>query len=148
MLFIAPFQNLITNFTIISFATMMFLDELEMVLPPIVFKILSWFRGLISGKLAGYGADISYSVYLIHTLVISQVLTLVIALSKGFPMSKLAAVALSFALTLCVCAVLGYLIFRLIEKPFIELGKQVVKKIKGTSDLQQIPANDELTSRS
>jgi peptidoglycan/LPS O-acetylase OafA/YrhL len=122
-----PFQTLVVNVVVGMFLLFLFLEEMQVVLPDYLFKIIRTFREAFSGRLASFGADISYSMYLIHTLVIGRAIQLVIHAVPALQPSKIGVALVGFLITMVICIGLGYLIFRFIEKPFIEIGKRVIK---------------------
>ncbi|KQS31198.1 hypothetical protein ASG33_12745 [Dyadobacter sp. Leaf189] len=123
------FQAFLTNLVLGVFLLLLFLDKLEPFIPPFMLRIFSSARSLMSGKLAGYGADISYSLYLIHTLLIGYILQFTINFFNNQSISKLTIALVALALTLIICFTVCYLIYLFIEKPFIKLGRSIVDKI-------------------
>ncbi|WP_439558976.1 acyltransferase family protein [Dyadobacter sp.] len=123
------FQAFLTNLVLSIFLLFLFLDKLEPFIPAFMVRIFSSTRSIMSGKLAGYGADISYSLYLIHTLLIGYILQFTITLFSDQSVSKLTIALVALALTLIICFTICYFIYLLIEKPFIKLGRSVVDKI-------------------
>ncbi|GGN11891.1 acyltransferase [Dyadobacter beijingensis] len=127
LVLILPFQWLVTNVVIIIFLLFLFLEEMRTILPDYLFNCTAMARSLLSGRLAAFGADISYSMYLIHTLLIGFCIRLVIRHLPSLESSKIAVAIAGLLITLVICFALGYLIFRFIEKPFIEIGKRVIR---------------------
>ncbi|WP_031526773.1 acyltransferase family protein [Dyadobacter crusticola] len=123
------FQAFLTNLILSIFLLFLFLDKLEHIIPGFMFRIISSARSLMSEKLAGYGADISYSLYLIHTLLIGYILQFTITIFDDQSVSKPTIALVALALTLIICFTICYLIYLFIEKPFIKLGRSMVDKI-------------------
>jgi peptidoglycan/LPS O-acetylase OafA/YrhL len=73
------------------------------------------------------GGNISYSVYLIHTLIISVVLRFTINLSSTLPLGKYGIFISALILTLTVTFVVSHFLYVLVEKPFINYGKKFVQ---------------------
>ncbi|MEO6287204.1 MAG: acyltransferase [Dyadobacter sp.] len=124
-----PFQLFVTNAITALFLLFLFLDELRPAFPDFLFKILAFFRSLLSGKIAGYGADISYSLYLVHPLLMGLIVHQTIFYSKAFNLSKLSISLIALFLILLTCFTLCNLIYRFIEKPLIGIGKKIVDQI-------------------
>lgn len=124
-----PFQKPLACITIALFLCFLFLEEIESVVPPIVYKPLRKVRGMLSGKIAEFGADISYSMYLFHTLIISRSLAFFIAYSQKMELSKLSIIIFSFVTTIIICFVISIILYKFVEKPFILLGKKMVAQI-------------------
>lgn len=125
---VLPFQWRVTNLVIALFFLLLFLDELEAFIPGYLYRIVNAIRSALSGRLATFGADISYSMYLIHTLIIGFSIQLVIRAIPSLQSSKVVVAVAGLAVTLIVSIGLGYLIFRFIEKPFIVIGKRFIKR--------------------
>ena len=123
---VLPFQWRVTNIVIASFFLLLFLDELEAFIPSYFYRIINSVRSALSGRLATFGADISYSMYLIHTLIIGGSIQFVIRIMPSLQGSKAAIAVAGLVITLVISIVLGYLIFRFIEKPFIAIGKRFI----------------------
>ena len=71
-------------------------------------------------------ANISYSLYLVHILVIPIVLNTVITNAGLFNLNKSQIILTSLIISLLVCFCVCYLLYRFIEKPFIYLGKRLI----------------------
>lgn len=125
---VVPFQWMATNAVVMLFLLLLFLDELQAVMPSYLFRLFDLGRHVLSGRLATFGADISYSMYLIHTMIIGGAIQLVIHGVPALESSKYSVAIVGLVVTLAICFVLGYLIFRFIEKPFIEIGKKVIRR--------------------
>ena len=124
-----PFQLVLTNVLTCFILILLFLEEIESVLPAFVFKFLSFVDLILSGKIAEFGANISYSLYLIHTTVISFVLTIAISNAQLFNNSKPLILITSLIITLAICLCICFFLYTFIEKPFILLGKNLINKI-------------------
>ena len=124
---ILPFQWIATNLVIGTLLLLLFLDELQGIMPGYMYKTIQIFRSAMSGRLATFGADISYSMYLIHTMIIGISIQLVIRTMPSLQSSKIAVAAAGLVITLVISIALGYLIFQFIEKPMIAIGKRIIK---------------------
>lgn len=132
---LVPFQWLVTNLVIVFFLLLLFLDDLQSIMPRYIYKMFDLLRSALSGRWAAFGADISYSMYLMHTMVIGGAIQFVIRTMPALQSSKVAVAIAGLVITLVICIVLGYLIFRFIEKPFIEIGKRFIKRKSQTLPL-------------
>jgi peptidoglycan/LPS O-acetylase OafA/YrhL len=135
-LLILPFQNKMT--IIVALAIMMFLnlDKLKGYLNPVIFRIILFFRSILSSKLAKLGADISYSLYLFHMILMPFVIKFYINLG----ISKYQTLGLSFVTFIVMSILLSYGGYIAVEKPFINIGKNVVRRIDVTKPAK-IPSN-------
>lgn len=125
---VLPFQWRVTNIVIALFFLLLFLDELEDLVPGYVYRSINGLRSALSGRLATFGADVSYSMYLIHTLIIGGSIQFVIRMIPALQNSKAAVAVAGLIITLVISIGLGYLIFRFIEMPFIGIGKRFIKR--------------------
>ncbi len=121
-----PFQSVTTAALVLILLLFLFLDEIRFVIPDWFFSILDAFRTKLSSKSASFGADISYSFYLIHSMLIGIILQVLIAFFPAF--SRIQIAVLGFFTNIAVCVLLSYLLFRFVEKPFIEIGRRVVQR--------------------
>ena len=123
---ILPFQSKATLVIAFVILVLLFLDELKYIIPEAVFRIFDSLRTVLSSKPAIIASDISYSFYLIHTMLIGGTLQLLIHTFPGFSRTE---IALSgFVISAVVCAVISQLLFVLVEKPFIDIGRKIVKR--------------------
>jgi peptidoglycan/LPS O-acetylase OafA/YrhL len=102
----------------------MFSDELRESLPGWAYNVLMFFKRILGGKAATMGANLSYSLYLIHSFTLQFILYYSIKL----PIGKPAIVAVAFICFLAINLFLSYLLFRWVEEPFIDIGKRIVQK--------------------
>jgi peptidoglycan/LPS O-acetylase OafA/YrhL len=134
-LLILPFENKMT--IVVALLVMMFLtlDKLKGYLNPVVFKFISFFRNVLSSKAAKLGADISYSLYLFHMILMPFVIKFFINLG----ISKYQVLGLSFVTFIVLSILISYIGYVAVEKPFINIGKNVVRRID-VSKPTQIPS--------
>lgn len=130
-----PFQLKLTTLVMSLLLIFLFLDELRAFIPETIFNILNTCRSILSGKVAEFGADISYSIYLVHTLIITVVLDQLIRYAGA--LGKTGIIGVGLVASLIICFLICYLLFRFVEKPFITVGKKMVSKIgkKKTPDV-------------
>jgi len=116
----------LTNIMIGIILLFLFLDEMKIISPSFLYRLLSSISIALSGKIAEFGANISYSLYLIHTLVISIVLDAVILHESVFNYNKHVIVLVSLIITIVICVCLCYILYTFIERPLIALGKRII----------------------
>jgi peptidoglycan/LPS O-acetylase OafA/YrhL len=136
LMLIIPFQIKTVDLLISLLLIFLFLDELQAVIPNIILKPLKFCRSLLSGKLAEFGANISYSLYLIHIIVIPIAINFMISHAQVFNQNKTRIILASFAATLIACSCISYLLYISIEKPFIALGKKIVDKMTDKKEIR------------
>jgi peptidoglycan/LPS O-acetylase OafA/YrhL len=103
----------------------MFSEELKDNMPGWAYRILIFFKQLLGGKAGTMGANLSYSLYLIHSFTLQIILFYATKLPAGKPLIVLTA----FVAFLVINLLLSYVLFRWVEEPFIALGKRIVDKI-------------------
>ncbi len=123
---ILPFQSSTTVVLVLALLLLIFLDEIQFAIPKWLFRIIDSFRGILSTKTASFGANISYSFYLIHTMVIGIVLQVLITFLPE--LSRMQIAILGFFVVAVVCVFLSYFLFRFVERPFIEIGRRMVQR--------------------
>ncbi|MGG1678250.1 acyltransferase family protein [Neobacillus sp. NRS-1170] len=116
-------QSKLTNFIISILVIFMFLENLKKYTGKTIYTILNSIKKLLSTRLAEVGANISYSLYLVHMITLPLILKLVVNLIN-FPKIKVALVSL--VLFISVTFLISYLLYYFIEKPFILLGKKII----------------------
>ena len=126
LVLLMPFQIILTNIMIGIILLFLFLDEMKIISPSFLYRLLSSISIALSGKIAEFGANISYSLYLIHTLVISIVLDAVILHESVFNYNKHVIVLVSLIITIVICVCLCYILYTFIERPLIALGKRII----------------------
>lgn len=122
-----PFQSGTTVVMVLVLLVLIFLDEIQFAIPKWLFGILDSLRGILSTKTASFGADISYSFYLIHTMIIGIVLQVLITFLPE--LSRMQIAILGFFAVAVVCVFLSYFLFKFVEKPFIELGRRMIHTV-------------------
>jgi peptidoglycan/LPS O-acetylase OafA/YrhL len=136
---ILPFQSDTTVSLVLMLVLFLFLDEIQFAMPKWLFSFFDAFRKVLSSPAAAFGADVSYSFYLIHTLIIGFVLQLLIKTFPGF--SKLQIWMFAYVAAAAFGIFISYFLFRFVEKPFINLGRYAVKRqSKRKSDLSEVEA--------
>ena len=130
-----PFQSIMTVALVLILLLFLFLDEIRFAIPNWFFSILDTFRTILSSKPASFAADISYSFYLVHSMLIGIVLQMLIALFPHF--SRIQIAVIGFFTNIAVSVLLSYFLFKFVEKPFIEIGRRVVQR-KGQKQIELV----------
>lgn len=125
-LIVLPFLGPLTVVTILSIVILLFSDQIKMYAHPAISFVIEKIKQLLSGKVAAFGADVSYSLYLIHMILMPGIIRMVITFS---PLGKVANALLAVIIFLVANLAISYLLFLFIEKPFITLGKRFVNKV-------------------
>lgn len=102
----------------------MFTHELKERVPSWLYNAIELSKKIFSGKVGKFGADISYSLYLLHMLLLPAILHYTIALGLG----KTTTVLIALILFVTINFTLGYVLYRTLEKPFIIMGKRLLDK--------------------
>lgn len=125
MLVILPVLEPLTVLIILSIVLLMFSEQIKAYVPGFAGRMIESVKRALSGRAATLGADVSYSLYLIHMILMPGVIRLVITYS---PFGKVVNAGVAFALFLMLNVLLSYGLFLYIEKPFITLGKRFIKR--------------------
>jgi peptidoglycan/LPS O-acetylase OafA/YrhL len=126
LLTIIPFQSKVTAAVVGVFVLLLFSDEIGQILPHALHGFIDRVKSSLSGSFAKLGADISYSLYLIHTMIIGFSIQGALRLMPDA--SKFEIAILGLFVTIIICFVISYLAFRFIETTFIGIGKKVISK--------------------
>lgn len=118
------FIPLISFMVTVVITVFMFTHELKERVPAWLYNTIEQFKKLFSGKVGKFGADVSYSLYLLHMLLLPAILHYTIAL--GF--DKYTTVVIALTLFVVINFALGYVLYRTLEKPFILMGKRLLEK--------------------
>ena len=102
----------------------MFSEELKDNMPGWAYRILIFFKQLLGGKAGTMGANLSYSLYLIHSFTLQIILFYATKLPAGKPVIVL----IAFVAFLTINLLLSYVLYRWVEEPFIAIGKRIVDK--------------------
>jgi peptidoglycan/LPS O-acetylase OafA/YrhL len=97
--------------------------------------------GLVVNRATGYLGQISYSLYLMHPIVVSVLVPLFRRIQAAVPQPTLAYLACA-ALTLAVALPLAHLGYRWVEVPGIRAGHRVLAAISARLSGQRIPGSD------
>ncbi|MBT2722326.1 acyltransferase [Bacillus sp. ISL-46] len=120
-----PFQGLFTKATVVFIVFFMFSPTYEKFLPKIVMNIINFFKSLLSNKLSQFGADVSYSLYLIHMIILPYAVKLAISIVSG---NKLIAAVVSLTIFITLNLLISYLLFKVLELPANAWGKRLISK--------------------
>lgn len=94
-------------------------------IPGFIFQLLAGIRGLFANRFSTFGANISYSLYLIHLILFPVVVSGVIHYTSLS--SKIVTALVALGIYLAVCIAMSTILYYTIEKPFIQLGKKRMK---------------------
>ncbi|GAA0535789.1 acyltransferase family protein [Chitinophaga japonensis] len=123
-LIILPFTGPLTVMTILSIVILLFSGEIKKYAHPGISAVIEGIKRALSGKVGAFGADVSYSLYLIHMIVMPGVIRMVITYA---PFGKIANAVIACILFLAANLLISYALYLWIEKPFIALGKRFIK---------------------
>lgn len=126
--FVLPFQNKVTNLLLIALTFMFFLNHLKPWINKRIFKGLSFISSILSSKIANFGADVSYSLYLTHWFIMPFVLAWTINLFSNY--NKYLVAVISLICFLAVTIGVSHILYKYIEKPFIKIGKNITKTVQ------------------
>ncbi|MED4224245.1 acyltransferase [Neobacillus cucumis] len=124
-LIILLFQSKETILVALLLNLFLFLDNFKPFTNNKLFGFIDVFRGILSSRVAKFGADISYSLYLFHLITLPFILKFYISME----LNRYQTAAFSYATFIIINFSLSYIVHVLIEKPFIKLGKNVIRKI-------------------
>lgn len=102
----------------------MFSEELKESMPGWAYRILIFFKRILGGKAGTMGANLSYSLYLIH----SFTLQIILFYATKLPVGKTSIVLVAFVAFLVINLLLSYVLYRWVEEPFIAIGKRIVDR--------------------
>jgi peptidoglycan/LPS O-acetylase OafA/YrhL len=114
-----------TNLFIVFLLAMLFLEKLKPIMGNKLYRLLKWIKGLLSNRAAEIGADMSYSLYLFHLIILPFVFKFFIQLN----LSIVQTILFSFTIFLTISLIVSYILYVVIEKPFIKIGKKVSQNI-------------------
>lgn len=123
-----PSQNIATIAITFFIVGMLFLDSYKEILNPMVYNFLNFIKGILSNRVSQFGANISYSFYLTHILVIPFAIQWTISTTSFYEVSNLVVIIFSLVIFLTLNFLLSHLLFIWIENPFINLGKTITKR--------------------
>jgi peptidoglycan/LPS O-acetylase OafA/YrhL len=125
---ILPVQLKLSTWAILFTLALLFLESGESLLPHWVYQPLVQLKRGLSSRLASWGADISYSMYLFHQILFPWVVFWILSifqdtLGLGIPMVLLCVVCSFGSLFL-----LSTLLYKTIEAPCIKMGKKWLER--------------------
>jgi peptidoglycan/LPS O-acetylase OafA/YrhL len=129
LLIVIQFQAKLTSLLISFIIIFMFLDAFKPYVNKKMYKILLLARNILSNKMALFGGNISYSVYLLHMIIMPFVFKITFQYLPLFSDKKYVLVLFSLILYILLVVLVSYFSYILIEKRFIRIGKQVADKI-------------------
>ncbi|MNI30673.1 hypothetical protein D3C73_845270 [compost metagenome] len=122
---IIPTLNKFTILIISGLILLFFIEKFQPRLNKTMHRTIAIILSILSCKQSKVGADISYSLYITHWFIMPHVIGLTITLLHYQNKYLVAIVALLNVLI--INFVISFMLYRLIEKPFIKLGKQFTK---------------------
>jgi peptidoglycan/LPS O-acetylase OafA/YrhL len=128
LIILLPLQGETTSCIIVFILICLFSERLRPYIGQNVYKIISFAKEILSNKISKLGADISYTLYLIHTILIPPVVSLCIDKLVIYNINNYTIAIFSFLIFLIASIVLSYFTFIFIERPFIKIGKSIIKK--------------------
>ncbi|MNN35596.1 Acyltransferase family protein [compost metagenome] len=124
LLIIVPFQ---ARFTILLFAVILLfllIDSFESKIPSLIYRPLNAIKRLLSSRFSGFGADISYSLYLLHLIILPFILRFYMGLTDN----KMLVAGYSLISFLIINVILSYVLHQTVEKRFIVIVRNIVNK--------------------
>jgi peptidoglycan/LPS O-acetylase OafA/YrhL len=118
--FVPPLSFLVT----LLITVFMFNYELKSRVPGWLYNAIELGKKMFSGRVGKFGADISYSLYLLHMLSLPAILHFTIAMG----LSKTATAIIALLIFVVFNFVVGHLLYKTVEKPFIQIGKKLLDK--------------------
>lgn len=125
-LIVLPFVGPLTIVTILSIIIFLFSGYAKIYAHPVISLVIEKIKKALSGKAAAFGADVSYSLYLVHMILMPGIIRMIITFS---PLGKVANALLAVTVFLAANLLLSYLLFLVVEKPFIAIGKRFVSRL-------------------
>ncbi|WP_413480777.1 acyltransferase family protein [Serratia proteamaculans] len=122
-----------------SFNKIRFLAEIGMILMMVVIlwprvegnrwsKMLRFPRWILTNKFSVLMGDVSYSVYLLHLLIVLPVIAFLLSNTQFAELSAVTRFIAASAIILPITYGIAALLYRFIEKPGIQLGKWVISR--------------------
>lgn len=127
LIFVFSINSWLTIMVIVSFEFSLFVDKLNL-FGGIVSNFVNRFQKLLSINFFTIGANLSYSMYLFHMIILFFSLKAVMVLDSQFNINKTTAIVFSFSLFMILTIVTSHLSYSLLEKRFILIGKKIINK--------------------
>jgi peptidoglycan/LPS O-acetylase OafA/YrhL len=122
MLVILPVLEPLTVLIILSIVLLLFSEQIKAYVPAFAAQAIERVKQALSGRTATLGADVSYSLYLIHMILMPGVIRFVIDHSSFS--NKIINAVMAGVVFLALNIALSYVLFLAVEKPFIAIGKR------------------------
>ena len=84
-------------------------------------------QSILANKLSTFLADTSYSVYLLHTLIMLPLAALMVSFSPYVSLPGVMRFGILFLVVVSITYGIGWLLYNYVEKPGISFGKRVIK---------------------
>jgi peptidoglycan/LPS O-acetylase OafA/YrhL len=124
-----PFQSTLTTITIFFFCVLMFSSGIQQHIHPLLYAFLTTCKNILGGKLAEFGANISYSLYLTHCMIISISISIAIQVAHRFDFGRIATIEVAFGIFVVASGTICAGLYQFIERPFIILGKRITRSM-------------------
>jgi peptidoglycan/LPS O-acetylase OafA/YrhL len=85
---------------------------------------------LLSNRIAKFLGDVSYSVYLIHFMILTPVVYFFLQSEWWTALPDAARFLTAFFATVVPTYLLGYILFRTVELPGISAGRRVIRSVR------------------
>lgn len=92
-------------------------------------KFLRFPRWILTNKFSVFLGDVSYSVYLLHLLIVLPVIALLLINTKFMEHISIFRFCIATIIIIPPTYMIGYLLYNIIERPGIQFGKSLVKRI-------------------
>ena len=96
----------------------------------IIAKILRIPRWILTNKLSVFLGDVSYSVYLLHLMIVLPVISYLLNNPQFSQHPSALRFVIATLIILPVTYIISYFLYKSIEKPGIKLGKRIVSKVR------------------
>jgi peptidoglycan/LPS O-acetylase OafA/YrhL len=131
MAVVLPIQPKLTILLLGFLFVMTMLEVYRPYLHKSIYSFINFFKLVLSVKPFKIGADISYSFYLLHTILMPPVIMATIHLLQPFVSSKQAVLVLALLISLLVNFAVCYALYLTVEKNGIQLGRTLIYKLYG-----------------
>ncbi|MGM0882588.1 MAG: acyltransferase family protein [Bacillota bacterium] len=126
LLLAVPFQHILSSVLILAIVILMFSEMFKKFIPKSVYSLINIVKiNVLSNKVAKLGADLSYSLYLIHMIIMPMVVN---AITKYTDLGIYTTATIALIAFLIVNLSISYGIYLWVEKPGITFGKNFIKQ--------------------
>lgn len=93
-------------------------------------KLLRLPRWVLTNKFSVFLGDVSYSVYLLHLMIVLPVIAFLLVNTTFMEHTSVLRFCMATLIILPLTYIVSYFLYKLIEKPGIKIGKSIVGKVK------------------